>query len=1385
MRRFANLFVVLGVLAAVGAPVGAFVARRWMLSLETDRQLVDARVAAKAGRYNEAILLFGQYVGSRPAEADVRREYATLLLQRIQEGKLTGGRNQLVAFKCLEQVVRETPDDHWLRFQLAKFQMEIKQFPSAFEHLKMLRQTCGNGMAIEPAAAPGVAAGAPISRAEIDALLGESLRNTGQYSDAMEVLSELVGFDPVARQFRADAPSSPATGSKATSTTALFGQLAQLLEQEFEDDQAAGQVYARSVLVNPGDPAAWTALASWKYRHDDDSEAALDAVKKASALAPDDSAVMDVGFQAAFKAGHDDEASAIVKRGLDLHPAQEWPYKAKAMLSRREGDIAATVDALVTGLKKVGARPTLLQSLVELPDEPDWQAALEKRMGEILPELGRTDLFRDVLSGRTLMAKRKWLEASRALESARPLAVALPSLKLPLDLALAKCHEQLGDVDLQLGDFQRALFENNTSIEARIGLARALLAWGAADAALPEFRRVAKSLSVDELAERADVWVPLLRLERAAIARGRPERRSREEVDALTTSLGSSVGAGMAPILRAETLAGDGKLSDAIGVLEAARSGEPDNVPVVVALIDAHARSGDDGGIIGLIDGLPPAVREDTSVIGAEAEACRSLPLHAAERLAKHLVGRRPDDLRAAMTALAVGLVLGRVDDVDAMSAKIAAIAGGESTHARYAAAAASVLGRKLVDSELSGNVPLDLSAVAKPLTEIRVDRPEWTGVIQALAEIEVLEGKVKEAMDRYRQAAVRRPSDADLFRGLAILLKDRQLFIEAAKGLEPFDDVALVRLGRIAVELLERAGKTDRAVEIAARAVASGSENPDDLLSFADLLGRHGRGSEATTALERSIELAPGRIDLWLALADRRASGDPAAAMAVLERAATTAPEVVRPVLRAEIDRRAGRKDVAAAAFQKLLAEPSADLPLMRRAVECFDDAGETSEARATLGRMVITRPVDAAGRDANHWARRRLVEIEVPRGTFPIAMKAVQSLGENAGDVGIYAPEDVDLTAALLAGRPEPKSWGKALELLEGLRQRQPLTVRQAVLAARLRDRLGDWRRSREDLRALAFQPDTPPEVYEALVELHIAHDDPESAAVWIDELASRAPAAPSTIVLQARLALAEGDRPAAVAAARKLTPGGEVTAAGVPAILAAVPVIEGIGFSKAADSLLVRAAAVSDAGTIARFAFLIRQNRYAEATQLLDGSRDVLAKSAEFPLLEATLLEAAGRLVDAEKACRRLADDASASVELRARAISRVALLLLDRNDNDAAFDVADGAIMELGPHPDLLDARGVARVATGSLLLATTDLSEAVLAPTPIRLLHLAHAKALGGETGEASTVLDRAMKAGLDAATLRPADRKRLEYLGEKLGKQSQRADDRAAAAAGR
>jgi hypothetical protein len=100
---------------------------------------------------------------------------------------------------------------------------------------------------------------------------------------------------------------------------------------------------------------------------------------------------------------------------------------------------------------------------------------------------------------------------------------------------------------------------------------------------------------------------------------------------------------------------------------------------------------------------------------------------------------------------------------------------------------------------------------------------------------------------------------------------------------------------------------------------------------------------------------------------------------------------------------------------------------------------------------------------------------------------------------------------------------------------------------------------------------------------------------------------------------------------------------------------------------------------------------------------------------------------------------------------------------------AKKLIEDAISELGPLPDLLDTRGMIRMAAGEKTEAVADFQEAVLQPTDVKFLHLAWGQLESGDQAAAKASLEAGRRRGLAKSRLSPADRERLGKLEAALG----------------
>jgi tetratricopeptide (TPR) repeat protein len=783
-----------------------------------------------------------------------------------------------------------------------------------------------------------------------------------------------------------------------------------------------------------------------------------------------------------------------------------------------------------------------------------------------------------------------------------------------------------------------------------------------------------------------------------------------------------------------------------------------------------------------------------------------------ASRLLRMAAEKSPDSLVLTTARFDLACETGDLAGADELAAEIARLAGPTSPQGRVAAAATLILrvrGHQADKAAAPDSGPVAglsdedkerLTAAKNLLIEAENDRPGWPQTQQLFAEVAGLRGDIPTAIDRLKQAIALGPPQPNTVRRLVSLLYLANRFQEAQEALASVGSEGLVGMDRLSAEVELRTGQFDQAVASAERGLAARREqSAGDLLWFGQILARAGKVERAGAVLEQAVAKEPDNRAAWMTLLSHQIStGQRQAAEGTLQALSRRFPPPEGSLLVAQGDEMLGR---IAAAENRLQAAAAAapDDPAVNRSLAAFlIRRGRLQEARQRLQAVLDT----AADPAAQAWARRALAELLGRGGGYRDVEQALALLRANVTAGGVAAAEDLTLAIGLLAPRPEPESWRQAVALLEQLAKRQPLTVAQRLTRADLHERLGQWDESRIEFAALASAGDATPATIALFVEKLLRHGELDMAGVWLKNLADRAPEAPIVPLLQARLALAEKDRSGAVAAVRRLLPASgdaQAISEGLAGPLA--PLAEELGFEQVADRTYSQLAAASPDGILARAGYLGRTGRGDEAIDLLEASWSrlplekllqaavlVLRTEAASPqqrerverlfakarredpdsvnvaILEAGFVALGGDDEVTERHYRRLLDREDLPPAQAAVIANNLAFLLARPETATEAERLVERAIDQIGPHPDVLDTRGVVRLAAGRSAEAVADLEEAVLVPSATKHLHLACALAAQKRFEAARRSLETAKRIGLDRRRLDAGDQARLQTL---------------------
>ncbi len=1434
MRRVNVPLLIALVLLLIGGVAGTYLLHRFQVRRNAEDMARQAKRQIDEGNDEEAIRLLGRYVALRPDDALRQREYAELLLRQVDAGK-ANPRLVGATVAALEVAVRRNPDEDALREKLASLLARIgdaDSILSANKHLAMIRDRRTSGDADD-------------DTRRIDRMFAATAAQSGQFDEAEAVLAPLTGFDRRTKQF--DAAFQPAPGHPES-----FAALAEILEKHRRDPKTAERIIERMVETAPDDVATWKILATWRMGHQQ-ADKAIEAVEKARSLAPDDQDVALLELRFAIVGNRLDRAEEILAGPLgDITDSAEV-LAAKAYLARRKGNLDGMIGILRDAVAAFPSNPAFRADLLLGLSDGKRIEDLRPLITESQPILGKDAVPVLWAEAVVAMSEQRWFEAMKLWDRVRPQVAADAALTRRVDLFMATCHGGLGQRDQANDARKRAFADAPESLGARFSEMVSLDLAQRWKEALVIAEELAAQLTPETLAANPTLPKTLLRLRIRDQVSRTADRRNWTKVDSLVDTIAAMPDVDPIEIgrMKIEVLAAKDKLDEACAASDALIASHPDTPSLFAQSLVLLVAAGKIGDARSKLTNAAESIRDTPEVLEAEARLAATAPpseagewltdlearmervtgpasdrcarqliaIHVgrgnvrdAERIAGKLLARRPTDLAVRQVVLELAAERDAVDEVARQTAEIVRVAGPTSATAKLVTAASKIVSVRakrqslqVADTPTAALSAEDLAALGEArdlLTLAGAEREGWSEVPRMQAAIAELQGDPSGSIGYLRRAVELGESLPFARRKLAILLTAAGRLDEAAPVIASLGDAGGPDIDRIRAQILAGAGRTDVALQIGASLTPKDCRDVQQLMWYSRLLASCDRPDEAEQICLRATEAAPENAAPWsLLLRLQAAAGAGDRAAETSRRALAVLQGDARDRFESAADEALGNPEETERAAREAVEKAPDDLVAARRLVDLFMRRKRPAEAQTELRRIIALE--SAQGSPTVVWARRALASQLAGSPRYVDLQAALNLLGKNVDDQGLPYLDDTALSISLLMNRNDPASWRQAQTLFEALAKRRPLTIDERISLARIQSLVGNRVKARDELRAIASSANTSTAVLGTIVELFINEQDFAEAKGWLRRLKESSPDLQATIRLEAKLALAEGDRGRAGRVVANLFDDEPLNAQNAPRQLSAARIAAELGFPEAADKVLESFATMSPEGVVAQAMSLGRQHRTTEAIEVIGTVREkvsvamflealavilrhaettsdpaideqvvgwIEAASRENPGSNETLLQAAiakealGHTAEAEEDYRQLLASGGLGDVQSGIVAANLAWMLARSETADQALELVEKAIQELGPLPDILDTRALIRLAKGQTILALEDMNDAVLSPSPLKLLHLAAIQTEISDLPGARASLARAKALGLGQERLGPDDASRLEKV---------------------
>ncbi|QDT67159.1 tetratricopeptide repeat protein [Planctomycetes bacterium MalM25] len=1144
--------LVIGSIVLLGGSYGLY---KFQKARNSDLLLERDQIAREEGNWKKSKQLLVNYLQINQNDEDAMAQLCDTL---IEVSKLPDAERQDLskAIGQLETTVRNFPERDDLRRKLVDLYMEHHALKQATDHISQLL----NRKPKDP---------------ELEAMRSKCYFGSGN-DKAVDHAFTLIGYDPTTDAFDMDEAIAPGE-------FLVYSQVARKLRYDRLEQGLADRVIAQMVEANP--ESGMALLARGQYLENlKRSDEANEDIKKALELEPDTPAIIIANARLASRDDRVDEANKLLRDGLEKHPDNPGLYQTLADTATRQRDYEGAAKVCDEGIAAVKPEQSLylmLQKARLLLQLNDLKA-----VKDTIKQMRDLDLFQaafpDYLEAQVWMRDQRWFDSAKVFEKYQSFFGANQLIGPELNCLLGLCREKLGQKELAVEAFDRALQIEPKNEIALTGRQRVLGSLGGK-------RREGEGVSI-YTALALELAKPESEQDWEAF-----DARCRQYIDQMGLS------EGMLKVLQGEVEMRRGNYPDARKLLVEAYKIDPDNLGVRRAAVKLFAADPDQGPVkaLGLLDkvverfGDMPILRleradllsvindEDlTDQLFALTKGTEDWTAPQQVQLWKGLANKfgrlrkeeerseclrkvaelSPSDLPTLLNLFQVAKSTNDEEGMKAAQDSILKLVGSKEdptwmfTEAQREMAAWRALGGQG-----------DGLSKAKELVDRALNQREgWHELHNLKAELALARGDVQGALSSYDRAANLGRQDArELFQYIKLLMA-RGRYQDALSQMDKISrDSRLQLLGREYSECLLNVGRDAEATTASEAYAAQAPTNPKMQLWYGRFLSRLAAvpglpqsrkktlTDNAGKAFNAAVENDRNSADAWLALVGYyAATRQPIKADDTIREAQLVLIEDQSRLLFARCYEMVGRAIDAEALYKQALEEvdESQRARVSRLAAQfylgpAYQRADKVDRAKPLVNQILkdVADGVIEGNNPHARWARSTAARLLASGGSYQELRDAENLLSSNVSD-GVLPTEDRMLMAQILAPRPEPISRLKAATLLEEIGQNQKLSKKSELDLAKLYFALGEWRKCRQQMLNIIAQNPEDRSVRLAYLEMLLRRggsSDIDQAVRQVKRLQEIAPKELSTREMLARVASAKGKNREAAATLRSVLP------------------------------------------------------------------------------------------------------------------------------------------------------------------------------------------------------------------------------------------------------